>query len=122
MKNMINENLSRRNFLRLAGVCAASVPGHAGFARQPGGSAPSQGRPNIIFLLSDDQRWDAMGCMGNPVIKTPNMDRLAGEGVLFENAFLTTSICMASRASIMLGQFESRHKCNFERPSNRTIS
>ncbi len=50
------------------------------------------------------------------------MDRLAAEGVLFENAFLTTSICMASRASVMLGQFESRHQCNFERPSNKTIS
>jgi arylsulfatase A-like enzyme len=73
-------------------------------------------------MMSDDQRWDAMGCMGNPVIKTPNMDRLAAEGVLFENAFLTTSICMASRASVLLGQFESRHRCNFERPSNRTIS
>jgi arylsulfatase A-like enzyme len=73
-------------------------------------------------MMSDDQRWDAMGCMGNPVIKTPNMDHLAAEGVLFENAFLTTSICMASRASVLLGQFESRHRCNFERPSNRTIS
>jgi hypothetical protein len=37
--------------------------------------------PNIIFLLTDDQRWDAMGCMGNPDIVTPEMDRLAGEGV-----------------------------------------
>jgi len=122
MKSIMNENLSRRNFLKLAGICAASVPGYASFAQRPVGSALAQGRPNIIYLMSDDQRWDAMGCMGNPVINTPNMDRLAGEGVLFENAFLTTSICMASRASIMLGQFESRHKCNFERPSNRTIS
>ncbi len=122
MKNLMNENLSRRDFIRLAGVCAALVPGYTCFAQRLVGSESSQERPNIIFLMSDDQRWDAIGCMGNPVIKTPNMDRLAGEGVLFENAFLTTSICMASRASIMLGQFESRHKCNFERPSNRTIS
>jgi len=122
MKNVANENLSRRSFLRPADVCAASVPGYASFARRSSDSASSQGRLNIIFLMSDDQRWDAMGCMGNPVIKTPNMDRLANKGVLFENAFLTTSICMASRAGIMLGQFESRHKCNFERPSNRTIS
>jgi len=86
------------------------------------GNTQVQKRPNIIFLMSDDQRWNLMGCMGNPVIKTPNMDRLAAEGVLFENAFLTTSICMASRASVMLGQFESRHQCNFERPSNKTIS
>ena len=56
MKNVANENLSRRSFLRLAGVCAASVPGYASFARRPAGSASSQGRPNIIFLMSDDQR------------------------------------------------------------------
>jgi len=122
MKNVANENLSRRNFLRLAGICAASIPIYETCARQPAGSVSTQERPNIIFLMADDQRWDAMGCMGNPVINTPNMDRLASEGILFENAFLTTSICMASRAGIMLGQFESRHKCNFERPSNRTIS
>jgi len=119
----MEENINRRNFLELVGICAAaSFTGCAGSALRLSGDAPAQKRPNIIFLMADDQRWDAMGCMGNPVIKTPNMDRLAADGVLFENAFLTTSICMASRASIMLGQFESRHKCNFERPSNRTIS
>ncbi len=66
--------------------------------------------PNIIFLLTDDQRWDAMGCMGNPDIKTPEMDRLAGEGVKFSNAFVTTPICAVSRASILSGQYARRHK------------
>jgi arylsulfatase A-like enzyme len=112
-------NWTRRAFLRAAGLAAASltIP-----AQTTNGTSRFQERPNIIFLMSDDQRWDTMGCMGNEVIKTPNMDRLASDGVLFQNAFLTTSICMASRASIMLGQFESRHQCNFERPSNKTIS
>jgi arylsulfatase A-like enzyme len=67
-------------------------------------------RPNIIFILTDDQRWDALGVMGNPVIKTPNMDKLAAAGILFENAYVTTSICCVSRASILTGQYESRHK------------
>ncbi len=67
-------------------------------------------RPNIIFILTDDQRWDALGAMGNPIIQTPNMDKLATAGVLFQNAFVTTSICCASRASILTGQYESRHK------------
>lgn len=58
-------------------------------------------RPNIIFLLIDDQCFYAMGSM-NPLVHTPNMDRLADEGVRFENAFVTISICTASRASILI--------------------
>ncbi len=67
-------------------------------------------KPNIIFLLTDDQRWDALGVMGNTIIKTPNMDRLATAGILFQNAFVTTAICCVSRASILTGQYESRHQ------------
>lgn len=66
-------------------------------------------RPNIIFLLTDDHRWDALGVMGNSIIETPNMDKLARQGVLYENAFVTTSICCVSRASILTGQYESHH-------------
>jgi len=121
---LVKSKVNRRGFLKAMGLGAAALtmPGCASTFQRLRGKTPVQKRPNIIFMMADDQRWDAMGCMGNDVIKTPNMDRLASEGVLFENAFLTTSICMASRAGIMLGQFESRHKCNFERPSNRTIS
>ena len=70
------------------------------------------GKPNIIFLLTDDQRWDALGVMGNPIILTPHLDGLAKEGLLFKNAYVTTSICAVSRASILSGQYESRHKIN----------
>ena len=116
--------MNRREFLKTIGfgTAALTMSGCASGTQKPGGNMQAQKRPNIIFLMADDQRWDTMGCMGHPVVKTPNMDRLAAEGILFENAFLTTSICMASRASVMLGQFESRHQCNFERPSNKTIS
>ena len=65
--------------------------------------------PNFIFLLTDDHRWDALGVMGNPVIKTPNLDGLACDGILFTNAYVTTSICAVSRASILAGQYMSRH-------------
>ncbi len=66
-------------------------------------------RPNIVFILTDDQRWDALGCMGNPVIQTPNIDRLAAQGVRFTNHFVTTSICCVSRASMFSGQYQRRH-------------
>ena len=71
-----------------------------------------QEKPNIIFLLTDDQRWDALGAAGNDIIQTPNLDQLASEGVLFTNAFVTTSICCCSRASMLTGQYVSRHHIN----------
>ncbi|MBL8891274.1 MAG: sulfatase-like hydrolase/transferase [Planctomycetaceae bacterium] len=64
---------------------------------------------NVIVLVSDDQRWDSLGVAGNPLIHTPNLDRLAGSGVYFPEARVTTSICMTSRASILTGQYMSRH-------------
>ncbi|WP_142785495.1 sulfatase family protein [Changchengzhania lutea] len=69
-------------------------------------------KPNIIFLLTDDQRWDALGINGNRYIKTPNIDSLANSGFNFKNAYVTTSICMVSRASILTGQYMSRHGIN----------
>ncbi len=70
-------------------------------------------KPNIIFFLADDQRWDQMGCAGHPVIQTPNVDQLAREGVRFRNMFVTTSICAASRASIFTGHYERSHRYTF---------
>ena len=62
-------------------------------------------KPNIIFLLADDLRYNSLGCMGNKIIKTPNIDLLAKEGTLFKNSFATTPICCVSRASIFSGQY-----------------
>ena len=67
------------------------------------------GKPNLLFILTDDQRWNALGCMGDTNVLTPNIDRLAAQGVLFQNHFVTTSICCVSRASILTGQYERRH-------------
>lgn len=72
-----------------------------------------QKKPNIIFILTDDQRWDALGFAGNSMIQTPEMDRLALEGTYFENAFVTTPICAASRASILTGLYERTHGYTF---------
>jgi arylsulfatase A-like enzyme len=74
-------------------------------------------RPNILFLLIDDQRNDTLGCAGHPIIQTPVIDSLAGEGVRFENAFVTTAICASSRASILTGLHERTHGYTFGKPA-----
>lgn len=66
-------------------------------------------RPSFLVLVSDDQRADTLGCAGNPVVRTPHVDALAAAGTLFENAFVTTSVCPSSRASILTGQYTRRH-------------
>lgn len=66
-------------------------------------------RPNILFILSDDQGYWAMGCAGNSEIKTPNLDRLASEGILFENFFCVSPVCSPARASIVTGRIPSYH-------------
>lgn len=63
---------------------------------------------NVIFILTDDQRYDALGFL-NPVIDTPNMDRLAKEGAYYPNAFVTTALCSPSRATILTGQYMHNH-------------
>ncbi len=72
-------------------------------------SAFAAGQPNILFILADDMRNDSMGCAGHPVLQTPVLDKLAAQGVRFENGFVTTSICMASRACIFTGMTETGH-------------
>lgn len=66
-------------------------------------------RPNVLFILTDDQRYDALSCMGHPHLETPHIDRLASEGLLFENHFCTTSLCSPSRASILSGLYAHAH-------------
>jgi len=66
-------------------------------------------RPNFLIILIDDLRYDEFGAGGHPYMRTPNIDRLAHEGALFERAFHTTPICSPNRASIVSGQYASRH-------------
>jgi arylsulfatase A-like enzyme len=67
-------------------------------------------KPNVVFVLCDDIRWDCLGVAGHPHLKTPNIDRLAKEGIYFKNAFCTTSLCSPSRASILSGLYAHSHK------------
>jgi arylsulfatase A-like enzyme len=97
----MNPELSRRHFL---GTAIAAT----GIALMPH-VTQAQERPNILFLLTDDHRWDMMGCAGNPIIQTPNMDQLAAEGTRFTRCFANTPICCASRATIFTGLYSSTH-------------
>jgi N-acetylglucosamine-6-sulfatase len=90
---------SRRSFL-------GQTLGAAWAAGQAGRPAA---RPNIVFVLVDDLRWDELGCTGHPFASTPHADRLAREGARFTQAFATTPLCSPSRASFLTGQYASRH-------------
>ena len=102
--------ITRRSFLGMIGFGALS----AASPRVVGGK--ERGRPNILFFLVDDQRNDTLGCAGHRILKTPVVDSLAGDGVRFENAFVTTSICAASRATIFTGLYERTHGFTFGTP------
>ncbi len=81
-----------------------------------GAESPS-GRPNILFVFTDDQAQSCVGCLGNPHIQTPNIDQLVADGVLFNNAFVTTAICCSNRACILTGQHMRRHGIeDFQKP------
>ncbi len=67
---------------------------------------------NVLYLLTDDLRYDKLGCTGDKIVRTPNIDALAARGVLFRRSFVTTSICAVSRASILSGQYARRHGIN----------
>ena len=84
-----------------------------------GPAVAQEARPNIILVVTDDQRDDLLGCAGHPVLRTPHIDALAAEGVRFTNAFVTTPICAASRASILTGAWESAHGYTFGTPPLR---
>lgn len=98
-----------RLFLAVLLTLPASLLPLAGHA-----AAPTPARPNIVFLLTDDQTVRAAGSYGNPEVITPHLDQLARDGVRFTRHYNTTSICMASRVSVLTGLYEYRHGCNFD--------
>lgn len=74
-------------------------------ACQPRETSPAAGKPNIVVVLVDDLRWDDIRVAGHPFVETPNIDKLAGQGVRFLNAFAATPLCSPSRASILTGMY-----------------
>ncbi len=100
----------RRSFLRtVAGASAASLCSVSSCRKTASGPAQTK-RPNVLFILTDDQRWDQLGCEGHPYLKTPHLDRIAAEGARFANMFVTTSLCSPSRASFLSGLYAHTHK------------
>jgi len=103
--------------LRFRAMAAVALPVLASFAapaalavevkaeRIPGAKAH-----NVVFILTDDHRYDAMGFMGHPFLETPNLDQIARAGVHVRNAFVTTSLCSPSRASILTGLYTHKHR------------
>jgi arylsulfatase A-like enzyme len=97
--------LSRREALKALGALAAlrldpnTLPV----------SQPRRAAPNIVFIMTDDQRHDALSAAGNPILRTPNIDRLATEGVRFADAFVTNALCAPSRATILTGLYSHAH-------------
>lgn len=83
----------RRSFIALA-ICLFAL-----------GAIRAADKPNLIVMMTDDQRFDAMSCAGNTVIKTPNMDRIAKEGARCRNMFVTNSLCAPSRATLLTGLY-----------------
>ena len=80
-------------------ACGCAGPGELGGSE----------RPNLVLILTDDQRWDQLGVEGHPFLDTPHLDRLAREGARFANMFVTTSLCSPSRASFLSGLYASTH-------------
>lgn len=76
-------------------------------------SVKKETKPNVIFILTDDQSYDLLGSSGNKLIQTPQFDKMADEGVRFTNAHVTSAICTPSRVSMLLSQFERKHGVNF---------
>ena len=86
---------------------APSTP--AGAARTGRAQTANADRPNVIVIVADDLRWDEFGAAGHPYVETPYIDRLANEGALFVNSFHAVPLCSPNRASILTGQYPSRH-------------
>jgi len=99
---------TRRQFLTTAAAATAAAALSTARGIAPA-TAPGRRPPNVLFVLCDDLRWDALSCAGHPHLRTPHIDQLAAEGVRFANAFCTTSLCSPSRASILSGRYAHAH-------------
>jgi len=99
-------SISRRQFLVHSGLASVSIASIAGSA---GSQHRQKSHPNIVLIYADDLGWNDAGCYGNPVVKTPNTDRIAEEGVRFTRAYVTSPSCSASRASLLTGRYPHTH-------------
>ncbi len=99
-----NNQLNRRSFMERMGAGAAGMALAPALAR-----AKSDRRPNVLFILPDEWRAQALGSMGNTDVRTPHIDKIAGEGILFRNTLANTPVCCPARANIQTGMYTSRN-------------
>lgn len=97
-------NLTRRQFLQAAGAAAAGLALGGSIASAAEETANTQ-RPNILWICTDQQRYDTIACLGNKYIRTPNIDRLASQGTAFTHAFCQNPVCTPSRSSFLTGRY-----------------
>jgi arylsulfatase A len=102
-------NFSRRNFLKVLGfgLTTLTANGCAGITWMTGGNASGE-KTNIIFILADDLGWAELGCYGNKFNETPNLDKLASQGMRFTEAYAAAPVCSPYRAALMTGQYPAR--------------
>jgi arylsulfatase A-like enzyme len=112
------DTIPRRKFV--AGMGAMGLAGYSRAFSNNTEKPQNQNRPpNVVFIMTDQQRFDALSCAGNPVLSTPNLDRLAREGVRFSQATCSTPLCGPSRASLLSGQYMHAHRCPGNYPIER---
>lgn len=95
---------TRRDFLKFVGLGAAGLA----MSRPLAASGANRKKPNIIFILADDLGWSELGCYGNTFNETPNLDKLAKEGMRFTDAYAAAPVCSPYRAALMTGQYPAR--------------
>ncbi len=100
MNMSVLDNLTRRSFIKTAAAVSAGVS-VAGCAQ--GFSSKASRKPNILYLMTDQHRADCLGCVGNKVIKTPHLDSIAKDGVVFSNAYSSTPSCTCARSALLTG-------------------
>jgi arylsulfatase A-like enzyme len=105
----MTRDLTRREAVRILGGAIAGLPSLSSRGSAAVRDAAPPGAPNVLFIMTDDQRQDAMSAYGNTILRTPNMDRIAAGGVRFTEAFVTNSLCAPSRASLLTGLYSHAH-------------
>ncbi|MHC4539967.1 MAG: sulfatase-like hydrolase/transferase, partial [Planctomycetota bacterium] len=98
---------TRRGFLKALGVGATSLA-MPGCIRSSQRTATGVGKPNFVIIFTDDQGYQDVGCFGSPSIKTPNLDRMAAEGMKFTDFYAAASVCSPSRAALLTGCYPPR--------------
>src|SRR5687768_7774630 len=107
----MKKKVTRREFVASAVAASAVAGASAGGAR-----AAQQGRPNVLFIFADDLGWGDLSCYRRPDYRTPNIDRLAAEGVRFTHAYSAAPVCTPARCAFVTGRYPARTPVGLEEP------